>query len=141
MKYIFLSIIFIASCATDQNWLKIPPLTVKNDSGAYTIDFCVPSKKFIKSNVGNLEDKEFVELNYKLIDGECSQHFPDRKPYLFRSIIINEYGAYSVSGGRDYLWIDHATLAKLDTTGKKSAVIVFLKTVPQNIYITYHHDE
>jgi hypothetical protein len=63
-------------------------------------------------------------------------------PYLVRALYLNEAtGGFSVSFLENKLWVHHDCLGNHPIPMTRSALVVFLKTIPKQVYVTCSMDE
>jgi len=138
--YIFGIVFFISSVnAFEKQWsTKWPPKLAKNEARQELPFVEVPTSK-LSNAIRNLDKKSYVELTRSQLDyylGYQNTTHKSKYVILVRGIYMNgELGQFIVTKNKDDLWLRFGTYGK-ESELKKSALIVFLDSLPRNVYVT-----
>lgn len=141
-------LLIVMSCAAAEgSWFSVP---AKDMKGPNTVEalYCPIPEQERKEYIEKLEDKEIFSISISDAMRICGKRViesdkrTDFHPYVVRGLFVNEYtGEYRVVVHHQDLWVSHNSLAKGGTPVEKSALVVFLRTRPETIYVTAYADE
>ncbi len=89
---------------------------------------------------GALEANQLTEISVDQASevlGYIPGNIPDTKFYLVRSVLLNEKtGGYYVSILNGYLWVHHASLGREPVKMQRRVLVLQLREMPKQVYVT-----
>ena len=133
-----LALCSVLAVAEDKWPTEHPPKSVRTEPGRDIRFIEVPASK-LSNALRNLEDKKYINLNKGKLDYYIGyQPIEHKAKYviLIRAVYMNgELGQFITTQFKDSLWIRFGTYGNISEI-KKSALIVFVDTLPNELYIT-----
>ena len=137
----FIVIVFFTNNlkASEKEWATEWPPNLYKGKFSQELQFIeVPTSK-LRSAISNLDKEIYQELTPTQLGyytGKQAINYKSKYAILVRSVYMNgALGQFSVSKNQDDLWLRFYTFGT-KSKFKKSALIVFVESLPRNIYIT-----